>query len=121
MRRVAIGLGLALVTVGASGAVASAGNVPPGGLKKGTEPYQCEGIGTVNIIAAGGRVGIDADTGDRYALREITVTDQATDAVLYAKSYGRGPRGESIECTAEFSDPMGDVLVTVQVVPLPSN
>ena len=105
MKRVAIGLGLALATVGIGGTVTSAGNVPPGLLEKGTEAYECEGIGTVNIVAAGGRVGVDADTGDRYALRDILVTDPTGEIVYYAKTYGGGPSGAGIACSAEIPTP----------------
>jgi hypothetical protein len=118
-----LGMGLA--------STASAANVPPGLLKKGIQEFTCEGIGTVNIVAASGRTGIDADTGQRYALRTIIFDgtfdpsdpNEPTQHELFTKTYGGGPSGPTIACTGEINDsgPEGTFTATIDitVVPIP--
>jgi hypothetical protein len=116
MKRALVGLGLVLAT-SSGGSVVSAGDgAPPGLLKKGTEVYHCTNGDTVNVVGGGGRSGINADTGQRYLLREIEVTAPGF-GVVYAKSYGDGPSGPSLFCESDGVHPkMGPYHIEVEVV-----
>lgn len=109
MRRVAVGLGLALATVGVGGTVASAGAVPPGLLEKGVLEFACDDGSTLNVVAGNGRAGVDADTGDRVLVVEFAVL-AADGSVLDSKTY---PGEVESVCRRSVTDETGAPLTLV--------
>jgi hypothetical protein len=123
MRRVAVGLGLALATVGVGGTVASAAQVPPGLAKSerafhGT--WDCPG-GPVDVISPGGAIGFNAATGEQFILTatSVIVKGEVVESVTYP---GQGPKGPRITCTQGFDsdgDMVNDSVFTITVVQVP--
>jgi hypothetical protein len=120
MKRAFVGV----VAVGTAmvGFAAPALAVPPGLESRfGELEFDCGGD-TLLIVAANGRMGWAGD--DKYLLRSLsfdgtfTPSDgSAPQTDSFSKTYGRGPNGPTVECTASIAEtgPDGDFAATIEI------